>query len=612
MSNIDNTGFSHEYVREVIRPYFDHDYYSVNYDYSGFSDPIDHYIDVGSQLGHNPSADFSGRFYLQNYPDVANSGLNPFFHFIVAGKAEGRLPAPATPIAEPLEPPIGDLLPSEYDAELISACSLSSLNATRIAHAIGRLRSEFDENYYLSRSPDLVGLNIDLFRHYMTFGWKEHRDPNPEFSTAYYLSRYQDIAKSGGNPFSHYVLHGQTEGRKGVSFNQSLLMKEFSPHVSVIVPNFNHARFLRTRIDSILNQSYKNIEIILLDDCSRDASVDIIKEYEREHPGIVRAIINDVNSGSVFAQWRKGIESAKGDLLWICESDDFCENDFLQHCIQPFRDDSVMISFGRIQFVDASGRYYDGLDDYREKAEKGIWAKPFSRFASEWFRKAFAVSNIIPNVGGCLIKRQKIADDIWREVLKFRTSGDWFLYVMLANGGQIAYCPDAIAYFRQHGKNTSVTSFKKGYYYKEHELIITEIRRRWGTPDDVCLRIYINLYTQHKHVNAAREIGELHQHYSNDAVIKTTKSAKHILMCFLGLHLGGGELFPIYLANALLERGYTVSALCLDTRVQEPLVRTMLDSRIAIYDAEFVRERGLNEFVADCGVDIIHTHNARA
>ena len=102
-----------------------------------------------------------------------------------------------------------------------------------------------------------------------------------------------------------------------------------SPLVSVIIPNYNHAVYLDERIKSVLNQTYQNFELIILDDCSPDngASMAIIEKY-RNNPHISHIVYNDVNSGSTFKQWHKGLELAKGDLIWIAESDDNCEKSF--------------------------------------------------------------------------------------------------------------------------------------------------------------------------------------------------------------------------------------------------------------------------------------------
>src|SRR4028118_950123 len=104
------------------------------------------------------------------------------------------------------------------------------------------------------------------------------------------------------------------------------------PEVSVIVPNFNHAPFLKQRFDSILGQDYENLELIILDDCSVDNNREIIDQY-RNHPKVTEVVYNDFNSGSTFRQWKKGLELAKGKWIWIAESDDYANPGFLSACI---------------------------------------------------------------------------------------------------------------------------------------------------------------------------------------------------------------------------------------------------------------------------------------
>lgn len=101
--------------------------------------------------------------------------------------------------------------------------------------------------------------------------------------------------------------------------------------VSVIGPNYNHARFLRQRLDSILAQTFQDFELILLDDCSTDESRSIISEYAKNPQ--VRTEFNDANSGSPFKQWNKGVRLAQGDYVWIAESDDYAENLFLERLV---------------------------------------------------------------------------------------------------------------------------------------------------------------------------------------------------------------------------------------------------------------------------------------
>ena len=98
--------------------------------------------------------------------------------------------------------------------------------------------------------------------------------------------------------------------------------------VSVIIPNYNHAPYLKQRIDSVLAQTFQDFEVIILDDCSKDNSREIIKEYQ--HDPRVRLAFNENNSGCVFKQWNKGLKMAGGKYIWIAESDDYSAPTFLE------------------------------------------------------------------------------------------------------------------------------------------------------------------------------------------------------------------------------------------------------------------------------------------
>ena len=100
-----------------------------------------------------------------------------------------------------------------------------------------------------------------------------------------------------------------------------LISEKAKSLVSIIIPNYNHAKFLDERIQSVLNQTYQNFELIILDDKSSDNSVEVINQY-KDDPRVSSIIINKDNSGSTFKQWYKGIEIAKGEIIWIAESDD--------------------------------------------------------------------------------------------------------------------------------------------------------------------------------------------------------------------------------------------------------------------------------------------------
>ncbi len=127
---------------------------------------------------------------------------------------------------------------------------------------------------------------------------------------------------------------------------------DFYPKVSVIVPSYNHARFLRQRLESIYQQTYSNFEIILLDDASTDESQLILEEYRQRYPKITQCQFNEINSGAVFNQWKCGLELASGDLVWIAESDDYCSENLVADLTKYFVNDAVMLAYCRSTLVE--------------------------------------------------------------------------------------------------------------------------------------------------------------------------------------------------------------------------------------------------------------------
>lgn len=94
------------------------------------------------------------------------------------------------------------------------------------------------------------------------------------------------------------------------------------PLLSVIVANYNNEPYIRECLDSILNQTYKDLEIIVADDDSTDDSPEIIREYAAEYPGIIKGIFSDVNRG-VARTRHEAILQAKGEYITTLDSDDY-------------------------------------------------------------------------------------------------------------------------------------------------------------------------------------------------------------------------------------------------------------------------------------------------
>ena len=111
--------------------------------------------------------------------------------------------------------------------------------------------------------------------------------------------------------------------------------------VSVIVPVYNREKYLRTCLDSIIGQTWKEVEIIVIDDGSTDLSYEIIDEYVKKEPRI-RMIRNQHNG--VSAARNAGIEAARGEFLAFIDSDDYVEADYIANLVSSIGDADLCIT----------------------------------------------------------------------------------------------------------------------------------------------------------------------------------------------------------------------------------------------------------------------------
>ena len=113
------------------------------------------------------------------------------------------------------------------------------------------------------------------------------------------------------------------------------------PKVTVVIPSYNHARFLQQRVNSVLRQTYKDFELIILDDCSSDESRSILSSYAADPR--IKIEFNTTNSGSVFKQWNKGVKLGRGEYVWIAESDDYADQNMLERLVTVLEIDSSTV-----------------------------------------------------------------------------------------------------------------------------------------------------------------------------------------------------------------------------------------------------------------------------
>lgn len=281
--------------------------------------------------------------------------------------------------------------------------------------------------------------------------------------------------------------------------------------VSVIIPNYNHAPYLRKRIDSVLNQTYQEFEVILLDDCSPDNSREILEEY-RDHPKVTHIVYNEENSGSTFKQWKKGIELAQGDYIWIAESDDWAEPLMLEKLLSKMTDD-VVISFCR------SLRIWSEDDTHKKDTSRTAQKKYTGK---EFIEQRMLAHNSIENASMAIFRKNSIELSWFDDISKMRYCGDWMFWTKLLGQGNVVESEEVFNYFRQHGAKVTSNAHRLGLDFIEGAEVLKYIKRTCNISlPTAILKHWVHLWMKMRHT------------FDKGVARKTLKSLISLDACFL-------------------------------------------------------------------------------
>lgn len=268
--------------------------------------------------------------------------------------------------------------------------------------------------------------------------------------------------------------------------------------ISVIIPNYNHATYLKERIESVLNQTYQNFEIIILDDCSTDNSKEII-EYYRDNKKVKHIVYNEINSGSPFIQWAKGVALARGTYVWIAESDDYASLTFLETLISGIeKEPSVVMAYSNSDIVEGGVVIPENRPSlfYNKLFNTNRYSEGFVNDGEDELINYMGGFCTVINASSCLFLRSAFPADSYG-FYRFKYCGDWFIWIAMCTKGKVLYIKDALNYFRIHADST-VNKFSRIRKAKELYRCLLEARKftngKSKIPDE-CLSIIFNMWT---------------------------------------------------------------------------------------------------------------------
>ena len=227
--------------------------------------------------------------------------------------------------------------------------------------------------------------------------------------------------------------------------------------VTVVVPNYNHARFLPERLDSVLKQTYEKLRVILMDDCSTDDSRRIMDRYAQQDTRI-QLVYNEQNSGSTFKQWNTGISLASGEYIWIAESDDAAEPTFLEKLVSCLDSNpDAGLAYCQSSIIDEEGR--PGGPAFI--SEDGLGTQDFCLPGNFLVKNYMPINNIIPNASAALMRRTVLAE-VGAAPEDMRLAGDWMFWVRYMLRTNVCYVAEPLNLFRSHSQTVRSNSVEEG------------------------------------------------------------------------------------------------------------------------------------------------------
>lgn len=230
----------------------------------------------------------------------------------------------------------------------------------------------FDERYYLLENSDVRKNDVNPLFHFVRYGAKEFRNPSEKFNTKIYFDNFPDIKNLNLNPLVDFINLSQSQKQKisilmksipqkakqipqseieikcerivhrqrnSWDFEQEKIFKNkikkfilnnknkknAKPFVSVIMPTYNRAKSISSAINSALNQTYKNFELIIIDDGSKDNTDKIVSNFKDKRISYIKRS----NKGASIAR-NEGLKIATGDFIFFLDSDNQWKDDFLE------------------------------------------------------------------------------------------------------------------------------------------------------------------------------------------------------------------------------------------------------------------------------------------
>jgi glycosyltransferase involved in cell wall biosynthesis len=219
------------------------------------------------------------------------------------------------------------------------------------------------------------------------------------------------------------------------------------PYVSVVMPAYNHERYVQAALDSVLTQTHRNLEIIVVDDGSRDATPALLDQYAERCRSHSLTVVHQVNAGAHEAI-NHGLALARGEIIALMNSDDLYTPTRLERLLREMDRHGQRLAFSNTRFIDDEGREIPATDPYPKQLRRAI--EEATQLPEILY--VLVYSNIAMSTGNLVFRRELLEQT--GGFCAMRVCHDWDFILAASQATGLAFVDEPLYEYRLHGGNT--------------------------------------------------------------------------------------------------------------------------------------------------------------
>ena len=222
------------------------------------------------------------------------------------------------------------------------------------------------------------------------------------------------------------------------------MLSKLLPKVSVMVITYNQEHLIAETLESVLSQDYENLEIVVADDCSKDKTAEIIKNYAQKYPGKVIPVLNEKNLG-ITGNSNAAFFKCTGDLIAVLGGDDLFLPGKIAKQVELFYDPEVVLS-------------YHPVEIFQHASNETLFVSNLTK--NEDLRNAYEIISKggIPGASSVMVRRSACPSEGFNPRLP--VVSDWLFYIEVAMKGKVEKLDGVFGRYRKHGQGASDRTFE--------------------------------------------------------------------------------------------------------------------------------------------------------